>query len=250
MKNVNKNLLIIFGTTRGIGKELHKYTLTLSENSFILVNRKSVTISKKHKYQKLTLDLSKPFSKNIIFKLHKTFSQQHGYKNIYLILNASVVEPIKRVGFTNDELLLKSTYVNFLNYERIINAFISSTRHLHSKKKILVVSSKSAVSPSMGLASYCSTKAALEMFVKCLFLEQKKNCEYSVIALRPGVVDTNMQKKIRSSKKENFPKVSIHKKMHKQKKLLKPEDVARKIYSLINTNKYWSNPVINIKDIK
>ena len=102
----------------------------------------------------------------------------------------------------------------------------------------------------MGLASYCSTKAALEMFVKCLFLEQKKNCEYSVIALRPGVVDTNMQKKIRSSKKENFPKVSIHKKMHKQKKLLKPEDVARKIYSLINTNKYWSNPVINIKDIK
>ena len=250
MKKVNKNLFIIFGTTSGIGKELYKYTTTFSENSFILVNRKSVTISKKKDCKKLMLDLSKSLTNNKISKLRKLFSQQHGYKNILLILNASVVEPIKRIGFVRDELLLESTHVNFLNYKRIVNIFISSTRHLSAKKKILAISSGAATSPNIGLASYCSTKAALEMFIKCLFLEQKKKSEYSVIALRPGIVDTNMQKIIRSSKKENFPKVSIHKKMHKQKKLLKPEDVARKIYSLINSNIYWSNPIIDIKDIK
>ena len=38
--------------------------------------------------------------------------------------------------------------------------------------------------------------------------------------------------------------------MHKQKKLLKPEDVTHKIYLLVNSNIYWSNPVININDIK
>lgn len=247
---MNKDLFIIFGTTSGIGQELYKYISTFSKNNFILVNRKSAITSKKYIYQKLKLDLSKSLTKNMVFKLHKLFSQQYGYKNILLILNASVVEPIKRIGFVKDELLLKSTHVNFLNYQRIINIFISSTRHLSAKKKILAISSGAAASPNIGLASYCSTKAALEMFVKCLFLEQKKKSEYSIIALRPGVVDTNMQKKIRASKKENFPKVNLHKKMFKQKKLLKPKQVAHKIYSLINSDKYWSNPVININDIK
>ena len=53
-----------------------------------------------------------------------------------------------------------------------------------------------------------------------------------------------------SLNKENFSKVNLHKKMFKQKKLLKPKQVARKIYSLINSDIYWSGPVININDIE
>lgn len=250
MKKGNKNLFIIFGTTVGIGKALYEYASNFVGNNFILANRKSVKITKKDVCQQLTLDLSKSFTKDKIFKLRELFSQQAGYKNMYLILNASVIEPIKTIGFADDELLLKAGYVNFLNYERIINVFVSSTRHLRIKKKILAISSGSAESPNIGLSSYCSTKAALEMFVKCLFLEQRKRGKYSVIALRPGVVDTNMQKKIRSSKKEYFPQVDAYKKMFKRKKLLKPELVAHKIYSLLNSDKHWASPVINISDIK
>lgn len=250
MKKGNKNLFIIFGTTSGIGKALYGYASNFAENKFILANRKSVRITKKNVRRKLTLDLSKSLTKDKIFKLHELFSRQDGYKTIYLILNASIVEPIKAIGFADDELLLKAGYVNFLNYERIVNIFISSTRHLRTQKKILAISSGAAQSPHIGLSSYCSTKAALEMFVKCLFLEQKKRSEYSIIALRPGIVDTNMQKKIRSSKKENFPRVDAYKKIFRQKKLLKPELVAHKIYSLLKSDQYWSTPVINISDIR
>ena len=88
------------------------------------------------------------------------------------------------------------------------------------------------------------------MFVKCLFLEQNKRASYSIMALRPGVVDTNMQKKIRCSKKEDFLKVDVYKKAFKEKKLLKPELIAYQIYSLLNSDQYWLSPVINIGDIK
>lgn len=250
MEKGNKNLFIIFGTTSGIGKALYGYASNFAENKFILANRRFVKITNKNVRQKLTLDLSKSFTKNKILKLHELFSQQDGYKIIYLILNASVIEPIKTIGFADDELLLKACYVNFSNYERIVNVFISSTRHLGARKKILAISSGSAESPNIGLSSYCSTKAALEMFAKCLFLEQRKRAEYSIIALRPGVVDTNMQKKIRASKKENFPQVDAYKRKFKQKKLLKPELVARKIYSLLKSDKHWSSPVVNISDIE
>ncbi len=244
------NLFIIFGTTRGIGKALYEYASNFAENQFILVNRRAINTAKENVRGKLTLDLSKPFTKDRISKLRELFSQQDGYKAIYLILNASVIAPIKRVGLADDDLLLKACHVNFLNYERMVNVFISSTRHLRAQKKILAISSGAAESPSIGLSSYCSAKAALEMFVRCLFLEQRTGSEYSIVALRPGVVDTDMQKKIRASKKEDFPKVNAYREIFKQGELLKPELVAHKIHSLLKSDKYWSSPVINISDIK
>lgn len=248
MNTKNKNLFIIFGSTSGIGEALYQYVSNFDENKFILINRRSIKMGK-NVFQKLTIDLSKSLTTDKISKMCELFSQQNGYKNIYLILNAAVIDPIKRIGFADDELLLKAGYVNFLNYARIINVFISATHNLHTKKKILAISSGAADSPNIGLSSYCSTKAALEMFIKCLFLEQKIKSEYSVIALRPGTVDTNMQRKIRFSEKESFPKVDTFKEMFKQKKLLKPEMVAHKIYALLLSDKYWVSPVIDICDI-
>ncbi len=250
MEKSNKNLLIIFGTTSGIGKALYENASNFTENDFILFNKDSFKFSSKNIIRNLTLDLSKPFNKNKLSKLHKLFSEQKEYKNMCLILNASVIEPIGAIGSVSDQPLLKAGFVNFLNYERLVNIFISATRHSPVKKKILAISSGSAESPNIGLSSYCSTKAALEMFIRCLFLEQQKSKEYSVIALRPGVVNTNMQKKLRFSKKENFPNADKYKEIFKEKKLLTPEMVASKIYFLLNSNKYWSSPVINISDIK
>ena len=249
MKKGNKNLFIIFGTTSGIGKAFYEYASDFIENEFILVNRKSVRGAQKNVRGEWMIDLAKSLTKDRISSLRGFFSRQDRHKSINLILNASVIEPIKPIGSADDESLLKACYVNFVNYERIVNAFISSTRHLRTRKKILAISSGAAESANIGLASYCSTKAALEMFIKCLFLEQKKKAKYCVIALRPGVVDTNMQQKIRSAKKENFPQVDAYRKIFKQKRLLKSELVAQKIYSLFKSDQYWSNPVININDI-
>jgi len=250
MKKLNKNLFIIFGTTSGIGMALYVHASNSPENDFILFNKGSSKIYNKNILKKLTIDLSQSFSRNNLSKLRQLFSEQKEYKNIYLVLNASVIEPISLVGFVTDALLVGAGFVNFLNYERIVNIFISVTKALPAKKKILAISSGSAGSPNIGLSSYCATKAALEMYIKCLFLEQQKNKEYSVIALRPGVVDTNMQKKIRSSKKENFPDGDKYKKIFKEKKLLPPEIVASKIYTLLNSDEYWFQPVIDISDIK
>lgn len=249
MATINKNLFIIFGTTRGVGKAFYEYASNFLENDFIVVNRKALRASSKNIRNNLVIDLSRPLTKNIVVSLRSLFSQQKNYRTVFLILNASVIEPIKQIGFASDELLFRAGNINFLNYERIINIFISSTRHMSSKKKILAISSGAADSPHIGLSSYCSTKAALEMVIQCLCLEQKRQGKYLAIALRPGVVDTDMQNKMRSSQKENFPQVNVYKKIFKQKKLLNPKFVAGKIYSLLHSDKYWHHPIITIDEI-
>ena len=249
MKKGKKDLFIIFGATSGIGKALYVYASRFPENEFILANRKSAKMTNRNVYRRLTLDLSRSFTRDQLAKLRQIFSQLEGYRSVCLVLNASVIRPIRRIGTAGDELLVEACHVNFLNYERIINSFIAATRHLRARKKILAISSGAAETPQIGLSSYCSTKAALEMFVKCFFLEQQRKSEYSILAVRPGVVDTKMQKKIRSSNKENFPKVDLYRKAFKQKKLLKPEWVAHKIYSLLKPDLHWTRPVIDISEI-
>lgn len=246
----NKNLFIIFGTTRGIGLALYEHASNFEENYFVLINRKPCVISRKNIYKKLSIDLSKTLTQNNILNLRKLFLQVNGFKNVYLVLNASIIDPIKPIGLARDKLLLEANHANFLNYERIINIFIESTRLMKAKRKILALSSGAAQSPHFGISSYCATKAALEMFFRCLYLEQKKQGKVLAIALRPGVVDTDMQKQIRSSAKKNFPHVAIYKKMFKQKKLLDPKIVARKIYSLLSSDSYWDRPIISIDGIK
>jgi len=250
MKTKNKDLFIIFGTTRGIGKAFLKHAEKNNKNDFILINRKIINIAGKNNHKKVVIDLSQLLTKTKISRLCGIFLKQKKYNSINLILNASTIDPIEAIGFVKDELLLESAYVNFLNYERIINIFISETQNSDFKKKILIISSGSAESPNAGLSSYSSAKAALEMFVKCVFLEQKELRQAKILALRPGIVNTNMQKKIRSASKDDFPDSGRYKDLFKKNKLLNPEAVGEKMYHLLKTDKYWQNPVINISDIK
>lgn len=244
-----KNLFIIFGTTSGIGKALFEHALKFSENNFILFNRDFFGVQSENIISNFKLDLSEPFGDAKLKEIQNLFLKQKGYKNIYLILNASIVEPIGLIGSVADDMLPVAGFVNFINYERIVNIFVSATKNSKTKKKILAISSGAAVSPNKGLSSYCSTKAALEMFIRCLFLEQQEKKEYSVIAFRPGVVDTNMQKKLRSSG-DNFPEAGKYKKIFEEKKLLSVKEVAEKIYRVLLSDDYWTTPVIDIVDIK
>ncbi|KAJ2393417.1 hypothetical protein H4S02_000218 [Coemansia sp. RSA 2611] len=61
--------------------------------------------------------------------------------------------------------------------------------------RVINISSGAASSAYQGWAAYCASKAALNMVTKSMAVEEP---EVVAIAVRPGVVDTDMQKVIRS----------------------------------------------------
>ena len=52
-------------------------------------------------------------------------------------------------------------------------------------------------------STYCATKSGLDMLTRVITEEKYKNL--TVFSVHPGVVDTNMQQKIRGSATESFP---------------------------------------------
>ena len=108
----------------------------------------------------------------------------------------------------------------------ITNYFLKKTTEKGVQLISVVITSGAAEKPSYGWSAYCSTKASVNMYTKTAALEQEelKN-GHKIIAFSPGIMDTNMQEKIRSSSEDEFADVEKFKEF-KDNNLLKDTDLV------------------------
>ncbi|MDB4290195.1 SDR family NAD(P)-dependent oxidoreductase, partial [Flavobacteriaceae bacterium] len=100
--------------------------------------------------------------------------------------------------------------------------------------RIINISSGAAKRPILGWSIYCSTKSANEMFFNTLKLQEENNKNIEVHNLDPGVMDTDMQKNIRSKSENEMPNVELFKEYHKTEQLKSAQEVALDIVSTYN----------------
>lgn len=180
-------LIIITGTTRGLGKALktifRMYTV-------LSINRKE--IDKNDIY----IDLSE---KDI--NLEKFNNIIKDYEKIFFISNASIIKPIKNIkDLTNDELDI-SLYTNFLNQAKIIMQIVKSNK----KYLILNITSGAAFTSNTELSLYSSSKAAMHRFIEILKKEEENNPNALYVNnFDPGRMQTEMQKDLITDKKLNI----------------------------------------------
>ena len=67
-------------------------------------------------------------------------------------------------------------------------------------------------------------------------------------AIKPGVVDTNMQIQIRSTSEEAFKNVQRFKDLKENNELYSPEFVANKIYQIEQQNQLENGAIIDLRN--
>lgn len=103
--------------------------------------------------------------------------------------------------------------------QRQIKAALPSLRQSHGR--IILTSSGAAVGSYATWGAYGSSKAALNHLAATLTTEEP---DISTIAIRPGVVDTEMQKEVRGHATAMDAKdAEKFRTLHEQGKLLRPE---------------------------
>ena len=141
-----------------------------------------------------------------------------------VVNNAGVLEPVLPLAEADPDAWRTNIEVNVLGPAYLTHFAIP---HLRERRgRVINVSSGAAVKAMEGWSAYCTSKAALNHFNRLLAVEEPA---IVAIALRPGVVDTEMQATIREEGDEGMPAESYQRFVtyHEQGELLPPEKPGR-----------------------
>ncbi|KAJ7094690.1 hypothetical protein B0H15DRAFT_776215 [Mycena belliarum] len=149
-----------------------------------------------------------------------------------LILNAATLAPLCRIGDDTPMNEWKSHFdVNFFSLVTALKATLPALRKSELGGRVVFVSSGAATKGTLGWGPYNASKAAMNSLCRTLAEEEP---DVISVALRPGMVDTDMQATLRQTGATHM-KAADHNKFiatHKEGALLKAEDPGHVIASL------------------
>jgi len=223
MAIMNKTILIT-GASSGIGAACVEQAASNGLNIIATARSKSTLqqLQKQHaNVQIIVADIATDTGRNMIADAIRQPVD-------YLLHNAAILDSPQGLAEIN-----LSDFRNHIvtNVEPVIFLTQKLIRHLSSTKdraRILSVSSGAAKQAIAGIGNYCISKAAALMANEVLKVELQK---YAILVndYFPGVVDTNMQKTLRTAKPSIFPYASEFNNLKQEGRLSAPINVAAHI---------------------
>ncbi|MBN2546847.1 MAG: (S)-benzoin forming benzil reductase [Spirochaetes bacterium] len=248
--------VIITGASKGLGEAIVKQLIGTDSLLFCISRKKNEELTRslgnsntKFFYKEFDLvDIKK--IESLMNDIFKNINKKT-IKKIVLINNTAAVTPITSIENASTEEIKNHFNLNLIAPVLLTSIFIKLTEDMNIEKKIINITSGAASNPYFGWSCYCSSKAGLNMFSRCVVLEQKnKMYPVKIILYDPGAMDTDMQKQIRSTPKKDFPEVERFINNKNENRLGSPDLSASKMIKHILNNDAPVNEVIHIKDLK
>lgn len=233
---------IITGASKGIGLSLSKILAEKGHQVFGIAR---------------SFPTNWPGTKSFEFDLVDTFKIPELLQNIFELLstdcksitvinNAGTIVPIGFAENNSSSDITKSITLNLTAPMVMTSAFISQAAELSVVKRILNISSGAGRNIYEGWSAYCASKSGLDHFSSCVDEEYK---EIKVMSLAPGIIDTDMQQKIRQSSETDFPLLNKFRAYKEQGLLNTPEETADKIIRLLERTDFEDlNTIADIRD--
>ena len=160
-----------------------------------------------------------------------------------LVNNAGELAPLATVARADPAEWRQNIKVNLMGPFYMIQSVLPALRI--SRGRIINVSSGAASSPTAAWSAYCAAKAGLNHLSRVVALEEP---DVTTISIRPGVVDTAMQARIRREGPQQMAtdKLEYFQRLNKEGNLLAPEIPARSIAWLaLKAPNQWSGLFLN-----
>jgi benzil reductase ((S)-benzoin forming) len=183
--------------------------------------------------------------------------------SVTLINNAATLEPL---GLTGSEALHLSELPSAVNLNvtapiLMTNWFVRSFGSLTSLpsetvRTVVNISSGAARRVMPGLATYSATKAAINAFTasaaaETALLEEKgSHAPLRIVAVSPGIVETDMQKTLRSRDPDVLPERDMYASWHAEGKLKTPDHTARQILALAGRSDLPNGEFLHIDHVE
>ncbi len=246
---------IITGTSRGLGKALAKALIAENHRVFCISRKKDqelVEVAEKKPGSLEFFEFDLGDHKNIRNLMEEIFEKMNfaAADGVYLVNNAGVLAPVKRLEDCRDEEILNNLHVNLAGPLILTSAFIRHTQGFKGDKRVINISSGAGRKPHYGWSNYCAAKAGVNLFTQSVGLEQDKSQHpVKILSLAPAIMDTKMQEEIRSSDEKDFQELEKFKNYKKEGKLFAAEAVAEKVKELLLTGNFEQGELMDVRDL-
>ncbi|KAA8650306.1 hypothetical protein EYZ11_001365 [Aspergillus tanneri] len=223
---------IVTGASRGIGLAVTKFLLAAPQSHNVVVIARSLEPLQKLKEQftkqveVLNGDITDfSLAQKAVDLALKSFGRLDG-----MVLNHGVLGQVGKIAEADPQQWKEGFEINFFSLVAFVKAGLPALRE--AKGRIIFTSSGAAVSAYRGWGLYGSTKAAMNHLAMSLGEEEP---EVTTVSIRPGMVDTDMQRELREDYATAL-EPQVHAKfitVHKDGKLLQPEQPGHVMAKLV-----------------
>ncbi|GGH54585.1 short-chain dehydrogenase [Paenibacillus silvae] len=226
--------LIITGTSRGIGRQLAELCLEKGDVVYGIARGTSDLGDTYERYTHVQFDVEDIHSIDDLISGILEQIPLPDVECIGLINNAAMLEPLKPIDQCLADEISVQLNISLAAPMILTSSFIHYTNHMTAQRKIINVSSGSGSYPAPSMAAYCTSKAGIDMFTKCVAMEQVSQPNpVHIIAFDPGMVDTELQAVAREKDAEEFVLSSVFQEAYESGQLKSPRDVAHDILMLL-----------------
>ncbi len=226
------SLIWISGASSGIGLALARGA-AWSDARIIGISRRRPPADGPVEIEHLDADLSDPSSWAVVGASFGRELAGAQPERVAFLHAAGTIEPNGFAGEVDAAAYAANVVLNSAAPQVLGHLFLNAVGHLDASRHLVMLTSGAASSVYAGWSAYGAGKAAVDQWVRDAGAEQSSRGGVQILAIAPGTVDTGMQAQIRAADEADFPQRQKFLDLHGAGRLSAPDDVARRIWSLV-----------------
>lgn len=241
---------IVTGASRGLGHAVVRQLLARGERVLTLQRRPDPQLAAPDgQLEQWACDLAHPAEVAERLERWVAALPRAGLAALTLINNAAGLARMAPLGEIEAADLAGALRVGLEAPMLLTAAFLRASADVMAPRKVLNVSSGLGRRAMAGSAVYCAAKAGLDHLSRAVALEEAARPHGArIVALAPGVIDTDMQVQLRGADPAAFADRETFVQLKAQGRLDSPEAAAAKLLAFLDRADFGQQPVADVRD--
>jgi benzil reductase ((S)-benzoin forming) len=247
-----RHLVILTGASRGLGHAMAQQLLAQADTELLTISRHTspdlTPVGGGARLEQWAQDLAQAADAAGRVEAWLRERDPKAYARASLINNAALVTPPAPVDDTDTSGLVAALRVGLEAPVLLTAAFLRATRGWRGTRRVLHISSGLGRRGMASAGPYCAVKAGLDNLARAQVLEEALQPNGAkVCSLAPGVIDTDMQARLRGADASAFPDVDVFRNMKSGNVLATPAAAAARVVAFLLRPDFGKEPVADVR---